>query len=463
MLKRYIGDRAFYKHLFVVAIPIIVQNAITNFVSLLDNIMIGQVGTAQMSGVSIVNQLIFVFNLFIFGAVSGAGIFTSQFFGAKDEKGMRYTMRFKLIFGILISLVGIFIFEYFGQTLIGLYLKGEGEAQQARLSLEYGLDYLRIMLIGLIPFGIANAYSSTLRETYHGMVPMFAGTAAVVVNLVFNYILIFGKFGAPALGVNGAAIATVISRYVELAIVVIWSHAHSKENTFFRGIYRSPYIPGKLFSQIIVKGMPLLVNEGLWSIGIAMINQCYSTVGYNVVAGQNISSTLLNFSSVVYLSMGNVVGIIMGRMLGEGRGEAEVRDSNRKLTAFAIGCCFIFGSLTIALSGVFPMIYNTTPEIRSLATAFICISACMMPFHSYVHSVYFTLRSGGQTLVTFLFDSCFIWCCTLPCAFVLTRFTNMHIIPLFAICQGTELLKCVLGAIMIKQGKWLKSLVSTNE
>ena len=458
MLHRYIGDRAFYRHVLGVAVPIIIQNGITNFVSLLDNIMIGQVGTIPMSGVAIVNQLMFVFNLCVFGAASGAGIFTAQFYGSHDHEGIRHTFRFKLIIGALLTALGCAIFILGGGSLVSLYLSSDSDPADAAMTLAYGVDYLRVMLFGLLPFAIANAYSSTLRECGQTTVPMVAGIAAVLVNLGLNYVLIFGHFGAPAMGVRGAAVATVISRYAELAIVAVWTHCHSRVNTFIQGAYRSLYIPRKLLGRIIVKGMPLLVNEALWSIGMAVMSQCYSTRGLDVVAANNITSTLYNLSSVVYFAMGNAVGIIMGQMLGASTPKEEVRDSNRKLIFTSVVSCLIFGVLMAAVSGAFPMIYNTTAEVRSLATQLICVCAVMLPFNAYTNAAYFTLRSGGQTMVTFLFDSCFVWVICVPLAFCLSRFTAMAIVPLYALCQATDLLKCAVGAYMLKKGTWIQNL-----
>ncbi len=458
MYHRYIGDRAFYRRVFGVAVPIIIQNGISNFVSLLDNIMVGQVGTVPMSGVSIVNGLLFVFNLCVFGASSGAGIFTAQFYGSKDDEGIRHTFRFKFLICIVISLVGAAIFLLGGSQLIGLYLTGEGEAATAAGALDHGLKYLAIMLWGFLPFALTNTYSSTLRETGETFIPMLGGIAAVFVNLVLNYILIFGKFGAPELGVEGAAIATVISRYVELAIVAGWTHSHKARNAFLVGAYRSMYIPGKLLKSITVKGMPLLANEFLWSSGMAILNQCYSTCGLDVVPAMNICSTLFNLGSVVYLSMGNSVGIIMGQMLGAGHSEEDVRDTNRKLIAASIASGVVFGGLMAAVSEVFPGIYNTTDAVRHLAAQLIWISAVMMPFGSYLNATYFTLRSGGQTFVTFLFDSCFMWVFCVPLAFCLSRFTSLPILPLYAVCQATDFIKCIIGTVMLKQGKWIQNL-----
>ena len=458
MFKKFIGDRAFYKRFFSIAIPIIIQNGITNFVNLLDNVMVGQVGTLPMSGVSIVNGLLFVFNLCIFGASSGAGIFTAQFHGCSDHAGVRHTFRFKLIICTVLSALGVMVFLAAGRPLVGLYLTGEGDAADAAAVMEYGLRYLRVMLWGLLPFALSNAYSSTLRETGQTVVPMVAGISAVLVNLVLNYTLIFGHFGAPAMGIEGAAIATVISRFVELAIVSLWTHTHAKENPFIQGAYKSLYIPGHLLRNIAIKGMPLLINEFLWASGIAILNQCYSTCGLDVVPAMNISNTLYNLGNVVFLATGNVVGILMGQMLGSGLCEQEVRDANRKLITASVVCGSAFGFLIVLFSGVFPLIFNTSDAVRQLATVLICINAAFIPFHAYTHATYFTLRSGGQTMVTFLFDSCFVWVVCVPLAFCLSRFTGISIIPLFTISQGTDLIKCILGAFMLKQGKWIQNL-----
>ena len=461
MLNRFIGDRGLYRRFFAIAVPIIIQQGIANFVSLLDNIMVGQVGTLSMSGVSIVNNLIFVFNLCIFGASAGAGIFTAQFHGSGNQEGIRHTFRFKFLICTALSALGIGLFLLAGRPLIGLYLTGEGSAADAAATLDYGLEYLTVMLFGLVPFALTNVYSSTLRETGKTLVPMVGGIVAVFVNLCLNYVLIFGHFGAPELGVKGAAIATVISRYVELLIVAGWTHLHGSQCPFIRGAYRSLYIPVKLLKAIAVKGLPLLVNEFLWSSGMAIMNQCYSTCGLDVVPAMNISSTLYNLGSVVFLSMGISVGILMGQMLGAGKPEEEIRSSNRKLILISVYAGAVFGGVMAAVSGLFPLLYNTSDSVRLLAMQLICICAFFMPFNSFINAAYFTLRSGGQTLVTFLFDSCFVWSVCVPLAFCLSRFFPISILPLYIICQSVDLIKCVIGGFMIRKGSWIQNLTKS--
>lgn len=460
-VKKFIGTKAFYRTVLAISVPIMVQNGITNFVSLLDNIMIGMVGTEQMSGVAIVNQLLFVFNISIFGIVSGAGIFGAQYFGGGDHEGVRHTFRFKMIGCILIVIAAILLFLTYGDGLISMYLHGEGNAAELEVALTHGKKYLMVMLVGIIPFGIEQVYTSTLRECGETVVPMKAGIVAVLVNLVLNYILIFGKLGAPKLGVTGAAVATVISRYVEAAIVITWTHKHKKTHPFIQGAYRSLYIPGDLVGKIFWKGTPLMVNEIVWAAGIAILMQCYSVRGLVAVAGLNISSTIGNVFNVVYLALGNSVAIVVGQLLGAGKMK-EARDTDTKLIAFAVASCMGIGIVLALLAPIFPMIYNTSDEVRQLATSFIRILALFMPVGAFLNASYFTLRSGGKTVITFLFDSVFLWVINIPLAYTLSRFTDVPIVPLYFLCQSVDLIKCAVGFVLVKKGVWIQNIVETG-
>ncbi len=387
------GNKAFYKRVILLTLPIIIQNAITNFVNLLDNIMVGLVGTEAMSGVAIVNQLAFVFSLLVFGAVSAAGIFGAQYFGQRNHEGVRYAFRFKLISTIVIAIIAMLLFVFAGEQLIELYLHEDGGAGgDLALTLEYAKEYMLIMLIQMIPFAVIQAYSGTLRETGETFVPMLAGIVAVGVNLVFNYLLIFGKFGFPELGVAGAAIATVLSRFVELGIVVAWTHYKKERNIFIQGAYKSLYIPGSLVKSIFIKGTPLIANEGFWAAGMAVLNQCYSVRGLSVVGATNISSTIVNLFNVVFIALGSTVSIIVGQHLGADEKE-EAKLAAYRLITFSVLSCIVMGGALAACSSLFPQIYNTTDEIKALAAKFILISALFMPMHAFLHASYFMMRS----------------------------------------------------------------------
>lgn len=461
--KKYIGDKHFYSMLVKVVIPIIIQNAISNFVNLLDNIMVGQTGTESMTGVSVANQLTFVFNIIIFGAISGAGIFTAQYHGTKDTEGIRYTFRFKIVICAIIAVLGICVFGVFSDPLISLYMSDSSSVGDPVATLAFGKQYLAVMLFGLLPWAISMSYASTLRETGETFVPMISGITAVFVNLCLNYVLIFGKLGAPALGVVGAATATVISRFVELSILLIWTHTKRERNKFADGLYKGFRIPWSITKRIVIKGFPLLLNEAFWSLGMAAIAQCYSTRGLDVVSANNICQTVSNLFNVVYFSLGSAVSIIVGNALGSGDTEKAV-DLDRKLIFSSVASCVVMGLLLCAVAPFFPLLYKTEPQIQQLATKLIIVSAAMMPMHAYVHSCYFTLRSGGKTIVTFLFDSVAIWAVNYPMVFCMTRFAPTLSVPIIMLIeQLSNIIKCVIGSILIKKRIWVNNLVADSK
>lgn len=456
--EKFIGDKAFYKRIILLALPMIAQNAITSFVSFLDNIMVGMIGTEQMSGVAIINQLLFVFNLCIFGGVSGAGIFGTQFFGKGDYKGQKYAFRFKVYISVIITGVALLLFHFGGTELIQLYLSDSGKVGDIGLALRYGKEYLAIMMIGLIPFALSQTYVSSIRETGHTLVPMLAGLAAMVTNLVLDIILIFGVGPVPTMGVKGAAIATVISRFVECLIIVVWTHKHKKENPYIGGAYRSFYIPKNILKDILIKGTPLMVNEMLWASGMAAIAQCYAVRGLEVVAAQNISSTITNLFNVVYIQLGACISIVVGQCLGAGKIE-EAKDINRKMTFFSVLCCAGVSLIMMLVGTVFPNIYETAESIKALARTFIMISAAIMPVCAFCHCSYFTLRSGGKTVVTFIFDSVYTWVIVIPVATILAKYTTLEIALVFALVQSLEFVKAIIGFFMVKSGVWLQNIV----
>lgn len=456
--EKYIGDKAFYKKYLFLALPMILQNAITNLVSFLDNIMVGQLGTEQMSGVAIVNQLIFVYNLAIFGAVSAASIFGAQYFGKGNHKGHMHSFRFKLYASLIVTALTSLLFITKGSSLISLYLTdtvGNGATDAA---LQYGLEYLAIMLVGLIPFAINQAYSTNIKETGQTVIPMAASFAAVGINAVLDYLLIFGIGPFPELGVAGAALATVIARYIEALIVIIWAHANRQQNKYLIGAYTGFGIPKAELKEIIIKGAPLMLNEVFWAAGMTATTQCYSIRGLEVVAALNIATTITNLFNIVYIQLGSCISIVVGQYLGAGKLK-EAKDADNKMIVFSVFCCMITAAIMLIVGRFFPNIYNTSDEIKSLATNFITVSAIIMPFCSFCHATYFTLRSGGKTMVTFLFDSVFTWVIVVPSAFLLAHYTGLGIISVYFLVQATELIKVVIGYRMVRSNVWLVQMV----
>ena len=280
----------------------------------------------------------------------------------------------------------------------------------------------------------------------------------MIVNLCLNYLLIYGRMGLPALGVTGAAIATVVSRYVEAGIVIVWTHGHKEKNPYIAGVYSTWKVPTHLAGKYFIKGAPLLVNETLWSAGMAMLVQCYSIRGLSVIAGLNIANTINNVFNVVFIAMGDAVAIIIGQLLGAGKME-EARDTDNKIIAFSVFCCVGVALLMAVIAPLFPRIYKTSDEVKAVAVQFILAQALFMPQAAFMHAAYFTLRSGGKTVVTFLFDSVFVWCVSVPVAYGLSRLTTIPVIAIFAMVQIADWIKCAIGFVLVKKGVWLQNIV----
>lgn len=454
-------NKGIYKKALILAVPMMIQNGITNAVSLVDNVMVGSLGTEAITAVSIVGQLIFVFNLGIFGGLSGPGIYGAQYFGQGNTEGFRNTVRIKHMIGLFCLILGLSLFIFKGQDLISLYLKGSGSEIDPDITLKYAKEYLNIMLWGLPPFVLTQIFATSLRETGESVKPMIAGVCSVVIDVVFNYLLIYGKFSFPKLGVRGAATATVAARFVELAVILVWIFVQKHKYTFLDGLYKTLLIPKNAVSIILKKTLPIFCNEFLWAGALAALTQCYSGRGLEIVAGLNISNTICNLLNVVFVAMGSAVGIIIGQALGACEYEKAKKDSF-SLMWFTGAMCIALTAILIGISAVFPNLYDTSQRVKSIATKFIIITALFFPIQGFLNALYFTLRSGGKTLVTFLFDSVYSWAVSLPLATILCTCTSLPIFAVYAIVQAADFIKVIVGYILIKKGVWISNLVEAK-
>ena len=318
------------------------------------------------------------------------------------------------------------------------------------------------MLWGLPPFALVQVYAGTLREAGETRVPMFAGICAILTNLFGNWVLIFGHLGAPAMGVEGAAIATVISRYVELLIAAVYAHLHTGKYRFLSGAYKSLYVPGKLAAKIFRTATPLLLNEILWSLGMTFITQFYSSRGLNAVAALNINGTVWNLFCVIMFAMGTAVSIMVGQRLGAGKID-EARDVDRKLIFLTEVIHVVIGLAMILCSPLIPQLYNVSGEVRDLTRQLLMIAGLAIPIHSFAHVTYFTIRSGGRTVITFLFDAVYTWVIAVPLAYILTRYTDLSITQIYFCVQFIDIVKVLIGLLMLKSDFWAQNVVNEEE
>ena len=457
-LRKCFGDKTFYRRVLKVALPIVVGNAISHLVSLLDNIMVSSLGTEALAGVSITNEFIFIFQLIIFGTVSAAGIFGAQFHGSGDKDGVVYTTRFKLIATVLCAFAFIGVLWLFGDTLIASFLHENENAGDLALTAEYAREYMRVNMLGFVFFALAQTYASTMRETGETLIPMVSSITSVITNFFGNAVLIYGLCGAPTLGIRGAAIATVLSHFINLLILAIYSHAHSEKCYYANKCYQSIRIPLPLLRQIIIKGVPIMLNEFLWSLAITMRNQSYSTRGLDTVAARTIAANVINLMSVVYKAVGVSISILVGGLLGEGKLE-QARDSARRMCMLDILVGLGIGIPMMALSPIVPTLYGATAGVSKIATFMLIVSGLSMPFVCYSHAAYYTMRTGGRVLITVLLDSGWMWAVVVPTAVLLSRFTSVSIFTLYILATLAEALKAVLCAALLRRVNWAQRLV----
>lgn len=460
--NRWIGDKVFYQAMITIAIPLIIQQLFNSFVNMLDNIMIGQTGTLPMSGVSVANELILVFNLAVFGSLSAISIFGSQFAGKKDTEGQRYCFRLKLIVEMSFALLCAMILLVFGKQLVLLYMSSENNtAAQIEETMNYALTYIRIMIIGFFPYGLAQSIATSIQETGETRVTMIASVSAVLTNFLGNSLLIFGLFFFPKLGVAGAAIATVISRFVELTILTTFVLKHRDRFSFFSGTFHHFHVPLSLTKDITIKGIPLVVNEILWSMGLAALMQCYSLRGIDALASYNIANTIENLFFGFNYAMGNCVAIMVGQKLGAGEIEDAI-DRDHKLLFFTTFLSALLGMTLCLTAGFFPQFYDVEPSIRNLATDLLRVCGICMPIAALYNACYFTIRCGGKTIITFLFDSAGTVCISFPIAYFLAHFTNLSMLQMFWILHLVDSYKAILGGILVNKKIWVNNLVDTH-
>ncbi len=470
--RKFIGNKAFYRSVLIILLPLVVQQGITSAVNLLDNLMVGSLGEESLSAVSVVNQILMVFNLTIFGGLSGVSIFGAQFAGKGDVDGMRQSFRAKLYFGITVVIIGIALLWGFGEKFIGIFLAGEVDATRAAYALSEGLDYLHIMLFGLFPFMLVQVYAGSMREMGKTVATMVGSVIAILTNLVLNFLLIYPVreltvFGATftmwgaGMGVRGAALATVIARFVEMFFVLVYAHLHQNRYIFLKGAFRNGYVPLSLLKRIAITGTPLMLNEVLWSLGMTFINQCYSTRGMTALAALNITSTAWNLFCIIMFAMGNAVSIMVGQCLGQGD-KKGARDTDTKLLFVTVVSHIVLGALLAVMAGIIPNWFAVTDEAKRLASQTLVIAGVSLPIHAFLHATYFTIRSGGKTFITFLFDSVYTWCVPAVLAFVLSRFTDADVVLMYFCIQFVDVVKLIIGLFMLRSDFWANDLTAGN-
>jgi putative MATE family efflux protein len=452
-MKHLIGDKSFYRRLIAVALPIVVQQLITSSVQLVDNIMVGSLGEQAIDSVAVVNQLYFIVILVVFGILGGAGVYTAQYFGSKDFDKLQQTFRFKVIAALFIVFLSFIILTFFGSFFISLFTENPD-------IISGGMSYLKIVRFSMIPWAFSVSISFTFREIGITKPLLRVSLITILTNTILNYLLIFGSFGFPELGIEGAAIATVISRALEATLFIILAIKRGK--VFNSNIKDMLKINPVVLKAIIMMAIPLMLNEILWSTGQTVFIEAYSTRGDNAYAAANITQAVSQLVFVIFGGISTAIAVMVGNTLGENKLE-QARENSKKLIFASVVTAFCMGIILFILSYFIIDIYNVMDETKQFAAFNIRINAITIPIVAFNISMYFTLRAGGDTKSTFIMDSGYMWLIQVPTIFLLSRLTDLPITMLFLIVQLLEIPKMGFAYARYRKGNWIRNLANSGK
>ena len=443
--------KGFYKILFSIAIPIILQNLLQTFVNMMDTVMVGRLGSVEIAAVGLGNQIFFILNMVVCGVSSGCSIFISQFWGQEDFKGIRKTFGIMLIVCVFVSLAftvaGIFKPEF----LIGLYTRDSVVIQKAS-------EYLRIVARSYPLMAVSFACQMAYRSTEHVILPMTTTAISFVLNVAGNAIFIFGveSLGIPQMGVAGAALATLLSRTVEFFITVFYGRIKKFEAI---GSFKemTSFTKGFLLKLLKV-GLPVIFSETLWGLGISTQNSIFAHTGTDSFAAFSITNTISQLTWVVFIGMGNAAAIILGKKIGAGEKESVIAFTHRFCWFFPI-LGFVIGLFLIPLSYLIPFIFNVDAHIVKIAQSMLFALVFLYPWRAFnMLLIVGICRSGGDTIFGTLIDNGWMWAFAIPLGYIASFKLGLQPYQILLCLETEQILKTVCGIWRIKSGKWLHKI-----
>jgi putative MATE family efflux protein len=449
--KELFSDRDFYKRLFTLAIPAMIQNLISALVNILDVIMIGRLGTSEIAAVALGSQVFFLFTSLVFGIGTGSGIFAAQFWGKGDLRGIRKTLGFCLILGVVSGLVFSLGSALFPEVLIGIFTR-DPEV------IELGAAYLYGLFPMFIPFAIAGIFATVLRSIEKIKLSMAASTIAICVNLVLNYIFIFGFGPVPAMGVVGAALATVIARIVEMLIMVIVSYI--KKYAIAGTIRDFLAFDRDFVRKFLVTLLPLIANRLIWSLAINVQNFIFGRLRTDALAAFNIINTISQLAWAFLMGLGNGAAVLVGKSIGEGNEEKAKNYALRIIIFMPFFTCLITLVL-LPLPLVLPLLFNVNHETLAYAGAMLVILALSFPVRAFNTALVISVcHAGGDTTFCAIFDLVFMWFFSLPLAALAGFVFGAPLLLVYLIITAEDIMKMLfLGIGRFKSGKWLHNVV----
>ena len=444
------GDRKFYRDLFTLAFPIILQNLFRSLVTTLTTIMIGKLGTVEIAAAALGNQIFFMFDIFIFGICSGGSIFSAQFWGRGDVPGIRKNLGFCISLTLSVAFLYTLTTLLFPGKLISIYSRDEEV-------IEAGTVYLSALSFSFIPYSISLAFTLSLRSVERVRIAIVLTTIALSLNVVLNYLFILGPGPIPAMGVKGAAMATVISRIVETLILVSVTYIKKYPQA---GSFRELFSFNRYYArQFFRVTLPVMIDETLWSLGVTIQNLIYARTNTDAIAAFNIASTVYNLTWVLFIGIGHGLAILIGKKIGENNEKIAREYASRSVRftpLLSLGAALIL----MLLSRFLPFFFNVNTETLLFASRMLIVYSICYPFRAFNNTMIIGIcRAGGDTVFGVFYELAVMWLIALPLA-ALTAFILKAPVMIIFICIMLEHpLKAIIGIWRFKSGKWLHNVV----
>lgn len=451
--KELFSDKKFYKTLFILALPIVIQNLLMTSLNMADTLMVGALGDIPVAAVGIGNQVSFLVQLFMIGIAGGCSVFVAQFWGKKDKKNIKKVVGLGIISSLIVGLIGSLVVLFNIDGIAKLFSKDLVVIAQVN-------DYLKVVVISYILNAVTLSLAYVLRSMEDAKTPMIISAISVLTNVVLNYIFIFGKFGVPAMGVKGAAIATVIARVVE-CILLIWV---ASRNEVLQGKFKEFLDFDKKFSIEVYKSVvPILLNDVCWGIGNFLYSIAYGQIGTEAMASVQICTNIQNLFMVLCMSVASASLVIIGNQVGSGK-EDKAKEYTRKITGLSFIMGIVIAILVILLSGPIIGLFNVSEEVKNSSILMLNIFTFIAPIRIInIVLIVGAFRGGGDASYALKLESATMWFIGVPLAFIGAMLLNLKVYQVVLLVSIEEIVKFIFTMLRLKSGKWIKSVITNIE
>jgi putative MATE family efflux protein len=452
-MKIIARDKAFVNKTIAITIPIALQGFLNTAINFVDTIMIGKLGESSIAAVGLANKVFFVFTLLVFGIVSGSGVLTAQYWGKREVTNIRKVLGISLILSLCASLLFLIPSIINPRFVMRIFTTSEN-------SIKLGAMYLSIVALSYPFTAITNTYVSLLRGVNQVKAPVVISTIAIFVNVIFNYILIFGKFGFPELGVAGAAIATLIARVVECITLLII--VYSKKGPAAAKLKELIHFDASFMKKYITTVLPVIANEFMWGLGVTMYSLAYGRMGDEAVASITITQTVEQIMQVIFMSISNATAVILGNEMGAGHLK-DAENHSKNLIFIQLVLSVFVGFVTFLIREPVILLFDVSPVVEGYIKLCFLVFIFYLPFKMFnTINIVGILRSGGDTKACLFLDCSGVWLIGIPMAFLGGLVFHLPIYTVYAMVLIEEIYKFVLGLIRYRQKKWLCNIVAND-